>query len=245
MACTGQRWLAVIGLQARPVPRKDPADVEGRPRGLRRTRCPLRCVSQDHRPGRTSSRGLLGDRRLCRGLPRVQRPGPDRRRSHHEVRAAQHGPGLLRIAYRTGRGRGWHSDFPSWRSTRRPGTEADPARWPPLVSPVCTRDNPRVFTGATGPPGPGLWKSPQTRSRRPPWSPFTFTRRPPRAPEQFLAKPTDFGPGRSLGNFPNSADGYLRGTSTRATATLTSPKGPRASGNACTMTGPTRTGSRW
>ena len=65
----------------------------------------------------TPAQRAPGDRRLCRGLPRVQRPGPDRRRSNHEVRIALRGPGLLRIARRAGGGRSWHPGVPP----RRPG----------------------------------------------------------------------------------------------------------------------------
>jgi hypothetical protein len=81
------------------------------------------CVPHDHRPGLTSSASRPGDRRLCCGLPRVQRPGPDRRRGGNEVRAALHGPGLLRRARRAGRGRGWHPGVPP-----RPPARASLAR---------------------------------------------------------------------------------------------------------------------
>ena len=37
----------------------------------------------------------------------------------------------------------------------------------PLVSPVFTRANTSVSTGATGPPGPGLWKRAQTPIKEP------------------------------------------------------------------------------
>ncbi len=38
---------------------------------------------------------------------------------------------------------------------------------PPLVFPVFTRADTSVSTGATGPPGPGLWKRAQTPIKEP------------------------------------------------------------------------------
>ena len=65
-------------------------------------------VPHDHRPGRARPARRPGGRHLPRGLPRVQRPGADRRGHDDEVRAALHCPGLLRGARRPGRGRGRH-----------------------------------------------------------------------------------------------------------------------------------------
>jgi hypothetical protein len=60
-------------------------------------------------------------------------------------------------------------------------------------------------------------------------------------PEQFVAALTDFGPGRSE-VFGNSADDYLK-VHQRGATRLTSQSARGASGSACTMTGPIRTGS--
>jgi short chain dehydrogenase len=59
-------------------------------------------------PGHARSAGRPAGGHLHRVLPRVQRSGADRRRRGHEVRTALHGPGLLRVARRPGRGRRRH-----------------------------------------------------------------------------------------------------------------------------------------
>jgi hypothetical protein len=72
-------------------------------------------VPHDPRLGHSQSAGRPGDGRIRRGLPRVQRSGADRRRRDHEVRAARHGPDLLRVDRRLGRGRNWPPAGPSRR----------------------------------------------------------------------------------------------------------------------------------
>ena len=62
------------------------------------------CVPGDHRPGHARSAGRAGDGRLCGGLPCFQCSGADRWRRDHGVRTAAHGPGVLRVTRRPGRG---------------------------------------------------------------------------------------------------------------------------------------------
>jgi short chain dehydrogenase len=72
-----------------------------------------------------------------------------------------------------------------------------------------TRASTSVSTGATGPPGLGLWKRAQTPIKERAMATIHRHQTTTAAPEQFLAGLTDFGPGRSK-IFPNSADGYLK-----------------------------------
>jgi hypothetical protein len=65
-----------------------------------------------------------------------------------------------------------------------------------------------VSTGATIPPGAGLWKQAETRSEEHAMVTIRLHQTTTATPEQFLAGLTDFGPGRAK-IFPNSADGYL------------------------------------
>ena len=78
-----------------------------------------------------------------------------------------------------------------------------------LVPPVFTRAKTSVSTGATGPPGPGLWKRAQTPIKESAMATIHLHQTTTATPEQFLAGLTDFGPGRSK-IFPNSADAYLK-----------------------------------